>query len=111
MRDECINPECHEKTTRVFCGSCFWALDDNTRRKLQIGATKTTRKPDDRRAARKYALVVSDALELLRGRNNGDGVAKEKAGTQESAGQETDGQEKAGKEKVESENNAEQPTA
>lgn len=68
----CIAVPCGNQTDRTFCGSCFWKLPEDIRRRLQIGATKTKRNPADRRAASKYALVVADAIELLRSKVDGD---------------------------------------
>lgn len=82
----CLLIECDNTTDRLFCGSCFAKLDGGIRRRLQIGATKTKRYPNDRRAARKYALVISDAVEVL-GRHHAS--SKESDG-ETASGQETD---------------------
>lgn len=66
----CLATGCNIETQRVFCAGCFHQLDVDIRRRLQIGATKTKRNPSDRRAARKYALVVMDAIEVLGEQSN-----------------------------------------
>lgn len=67
----CLTVSCGNQTERSFCGACFWKLPEDLRRRLQIGATKTKRNPDDSRAASKYALVVADAIMVLE-RHDGD---------------------------------------
>jgi len=82
---KCIATNCDNDTARVFCGGCFHRLDVDLRRRLQIGATKTKRNPTDRRAARKYGLVVMDAIEVLGEQSNAeeneDGKAVDQAPT------------------------------
>jgi hypothetical protein len=69
---KCLAQNCINSTQRVFCGSCFHKLDGDLKRRLQIGATKTRRNPTDRRAGRKYALVVADAIDVLGEQGNDD---------------------------------------
>ena len=62
---ECLVVGCSGRTERAFCADCFRRIPEELRRKLQIGATKLRRHPDDARAQRKYSYVCSDALEAL----------------------------------------------
>ena len=77
------------QTNNLFCSRHFWMLPEELRIRLQIGKTKTSRRPTDKAAARKYALVASDAIEYLRGLDASKHIPEEKTHANQEKGRAT----------------------